>query len=54
MNSVQYTLADANRWAEFSGDYNPIHFDLEQARLRGEGLRVHGMRALLEIGRAHV
>ncbi|MDN6073746.1 MAG: MaoC family dehydratase, partial [Enterobacterales bacterium] len=49
MNSVQYTLADANRWAEFSGDYNPIHFDLEQARLRGEGLRVHGMRALLDI-----
>jgi len=49
VNSVQYTLADANRWAEFSGDYNPIHFDLEQARLRGEGLRVHGMRALLDI-----
>ena len=53
MNSTfnyHYSLNDAERWAEFSGDYNPIHFDLQQAQHLGqEQLTVHGMRAMLDI-----
>lgn len=53
MNSTfnyHYSLNDAERWAEFSGDYNPIHFDLQQAQHLGQvQLTVHGMRAMLDI-----
>lgn len=46
MKSLVYTLDDAHQWAAFSGDYNPVHFDLT----RGEGpLTIHGMRALLDV-----
>lgn len=46
MRTLVYTLDDAHRWAAFSGDYNPVHFDLT----RGEGpLTIHGMRALLDV-----
>ncbi|MFI8417422.1 MaoC family dehydratase [Serratia sp. NPDC078593] len=49
---LNYSLQDAERWAAFSGDYNPIHFDLQQARkLGGERLTVHGMRAMLDMKR---
>lgn len=45
-----YTLSDAQRWAAFSGDYNPIHFDLQHAQRFGQqALTVHGMRAMLDI-----
>ncbi|QKJ03259.1 hypothetical protein HRD69_09750 [Yersinia mollaretii ATCC 43969] len=45
-----YTLSDAERWAKFSGDDNPIHFDLQHAqRLGQQQLTVHGMRAMLDI-----
>ncbi|MBU9817416.1 hypothetical protein J1781_21555 [Rahnella sp. C60] len=45
-----YDVRDAEAWAKFSGDYNPIHFDLQQARAMGlETLTVHGMRALLDM-----
>jgi hypothetical protein len=41
------------RWAEFSGDFNPIHFDIERARLAGsKGIIVHGMLALLAVKQA--
>ncbi len=47
-----YTLKDAERWAEFSGDRNPVHFDLAHARqMGGENLMVHGMRAMLDMKR---
>lgn len=47
-----YTLRDAEQWAAFSGDYNPIHFDLPQVRkMGGEQLNVHGMRAMLDMKR---
>jgi MaoC like domain len=46
----QYSLHDANRWALFSGDYNPIHFNIAHARRQGlEHLAVHGMRAMLDM-----
>nr|WP_049607412.1 MaoC/PaaZ C-terminal domain-containing protein [Yersinia mollaretii] len=45
-----YTRSDAERWAKFSGDDNPIHFDLQHAqRLGQQQLTVHGMRAMLDI-----
>jgi len=45
-----YSLHDANRWALFSGDYNPIHFNIVHARRQGlEHLAVHGMRAMLDM-----
>lgn len=48
--NLSYDEQDAMAWAEFSGDYNPIHFDLQQAKAMGlESLTVHGMRALLDM-----
>ncbi|MHC5177714.1 MaoC/PaaZ C-terminal domain-containing protein [Serratia rhizosphaerae] len=48
-----YTRSDAEQWAAFSGDYNPIHFDLQWARKIGsERLTVHGMRAMLDMKQA--
>ena len=52
MTLLRYTLADAQQWAAFSGDENPIHFDYAAARAMGAGqLSVHGMRALLDVKR---
>lgn len=52
MTRLFYTLADAQQWAAFSGDDNPIHFDLSAAReMGGSRLSVHGMRALLDVKR---
>jgi MaoC like domain len=49
---IVFSTADAERWAAFSGDRNPIHFDIEQARLLdADRLVVHGMVALLPIRR---
>ena len=43
-----FNRSDAERWAAFSGDFNPIHFDLDAARALGtDHLIVHGMLALL-------
>lgn len=48
--SIVFSTVDAERWAAFSGDRNPIHFDIEQARLLdADRLVVHGMVALLPI-----
>ena len=47
---LTYTRRDADAWAAFSGDDNPIHFDPERARALGaDGLSGHGMRAMLDI-----
>lgn len=49
---LRFGMPEVAHWAEFSGDYNPIHFDLPQARTLGsEALIVHGMLALLPIKR---
>lgn len=48
--SLRYTLRDAELWAAFSQDYNPVHFDIQYAyKLGEEKLSVHGMRALLDM-----
>jgi acyl dehydratase len=45
---LAFTEHDIAHWARFSGDFNPIHFDLEAARAAGAGtLIVHGMLAVL-------
>ncbi|MBO1916418.1 MaoC family dehydratase [Providencia rettgeri] len=50
MRTLRYTLEDAKQWASFSGDDNPIHFDLEWVKAKGgDQLSVHGMRALLDV-----
>ncbi|MEX0425324.1 MaoC family dehydratase [Providencia rettgeri] len=50
MRTLRYTLDDAKQWASFSGDDNPIHFDLEWVKAKGgDQLSVHGMRALLDV-----
>ncbi|WP_075181479.1 MaoC/PaaZ C-terminal domain-containing protein [Pantoea sp. 1.19] len=47
---LRYGMADAQQWAAFSGDNNPIHFDPARARaLGGSQPSVHGMRALLDV-----
>ncbi len=52
MMPLYYTLHDARRWAAFSGDYNPVHFDESWVKARGGNvLSVHGMRALLDVKR---
>lgn len=49
---LHYTLQDAGQWAEFSGDFNPVHFDLHFAQRAGLKQRsVHGMRAMLDVKR---
>lgn len=47
---LRYGLDDAARWAAFSGDDNPIHFDVVKARGLGlEGVCIQGMRAMLDL-----
>ncbi len=47
------TAVAAENWALFSGDWNPIHFDLDAARSVGaDRLVVHGMLALLKVKQA--
>lgn len=47
---VRYTLDDASRWAQFSGDNNPIHFNAAYSAAAGlPALTVHGMRAMLDL-----
>ncbi|WP_380183038.1 MaoC/PaaZ C-terminal domain-containing protein [Kalamiella sp. sgz302252] len=50
MNTLLYTQRDAEEWAAFSGDYNPVHFDNGYAHKIGlEKTSVHGMRMMLDI-----
>lgn len=52
MMPLHYGHQDASRWAAFSGDYNPVHFDEAWVKARGgHALSVHGMRALLDVKR---
>jgi len=53
MNQIAFGMPEVRRWAEFSSDFNPIHFDAEQARNAGlDDLVVHGMLALLPVKQA--
>ena len=54
MGELTFGPADIARWARFSGDYNPIHFDPVCARRVGAGgVIAHGMLVLLAVkGRA--
>jgi hypothetical protein len=59
VNQWQFDEAHIDSWARFSGDFNPIHFDLDRARQAGsDAVIVHGMLPLLfvkkEVGRKAV
>lgn len=50
MTPLRFGMPEVQHWAAFSGDFNPIHFEAEQARRAGlDDLVVHGMLALLPI-----
>ena len=50
MKTLLYTRRDAEEWAAFSGDYNPVHFDERYARkISLEKTSVHGMRMMLDV-----
>jgi hypothetical protein len=52
---LAFDMPAVRKWAHFSGDYNPIHFDLAHARNAGlDALIVHGMLALIPIKQALV
>ncbi|MCF2909096.1 hypothetical protein L1285_12275 [Pseudoalteromonas sp. DL2-H2.2] len=47
---LSFTADDIEKWAVFSGDRNPIHFDIEAAaRLGVDKVVTHGMLALLQV-----
>ncbi|QBR71161.1 hypothetical protein CU048_07550 [Beijerinckiaceae bacterium] len=48
--NIQFGAADLEKWAAFSGDYNPIHFEAAAAaRLGLKEVVVHGMLAMLPL-----
>ncbi|MDX8525903.1 MaoC/PaaZ C-terminal domain-containing protein [Mesorhizobium sp. MSK_1335] len=50
MELPQFTAADVRRWAAFSGDWNPIHFDRRAANAVGaEEPFAHGMFVMLPL-----
>jgi hypothetical protein len=50
MKRLRYGSDDIAAWAEFSGDFNPVHFDsYVAARLGLPEVPVHGMRAMLDV-----
>lgn len=50
MKRLQYSRDDINAWAEFSGDFNPVHFDQDvAARIGLPDVPVHGMRVMLDV-----
>lgn len=54
MTIIQFSPGEVERWAAFSGDYNPIHFSTETARrlVGDDGPFIHGMLAMLPLKRA--
>lgn len=50
MKRLRYGSGDIATWAEFSGDFNPVHFDpAVAARLGMPDVPVHGMRVMLDV-----
>jgi hypothetical protein len=53
MKPLRYGANEIRAWAEFSGDFNPVHFDLAAAaRLGLPAVPVHGMRVMLDVASA--
>lgn len=50
MSDLTYGAEAIQAWADFSGDFNPVHFDMERAATLGlRDVPVHGMRVMLDI-----
>ena len=48
-----FDMPAVEKWAQFSSDRNPIHFDIARSRMAGlDALIVHGMLALMPVKRA--
>jgi hypothetical protein len=51
--TLDFDMPEVERWAQFSGDRNPIHFDLAHARAAGvDALIVHGMLVMMPMKQA--
>lgn len=47
---AQFSHKMLQQWADFSGDYNPIHFDQQAAQQIGlDSVAVHGMLAMMQL-----
>lgn len=45
-----FDMPEVEKWAQFSSDRNPIHFDIARARMAGlDALILHGMLALMPV-----
>ncbi|MES9853287.1 MAG: MaoC/PaaZ C-terminal domain-containing protein [Candidatus Thiodiazotropha sp. L084R] len=54
MSLLHFEQDELQSWADYSGDYNPIHFDEAVARAIGQkGVVMHGMLAMLPIKTMH-
>lgn len=55
MNPLRFSSQSVQTWAEYSGDFNPIHFDeqVAEAAIGKGGTVVHGMLAMLPLKAAH-
>jgi hypothetical protein len=51
VNPIRFCSESVQTWADYSGDYNPIHFDekVADAAIGKGGRVVHGMLAMLPL-----
>jgi hypothetical protein len=55
VNLLRFPSQAVRTWADYSGDFNPIHFDerVAEAAIGKGGIVVHGMLAMLPLKTAH-
>ncbi len=55
MTALRFSGQAVQTWADYSGDFNPIHFDerVAQAAIGKGGTVIHGMLAMLPLKAAH-
>jgi hypothetical protein len=54
MSLLHFKQKELQSWADYSGDYNPIHFDDVVAKAIGQkGVVMHGMLAMLPVKTMH-
>lgn len=55
MSVLRFDNAELQAWADYSGDYNPIHFDagIAEAVIGQGGVVMHGMLAMMPVKSSH-
>jgi hypothetical protein len=55
MSLLRFNQAELQAWADYSGDYNPIHFDegIAEAAIGQSGVVMHGMLAMMPLKSSH-